>query len=195
VRWNVLYQAINSMTATAIAFGIGIVLLLAGHAMAHHTFTVGDFALFVYFLQFATSAATSFGNFLGDYANQSVSIVRMEELVRPESPDVLLEFESEAEKVNRRIIAAAKQAGIPVVLLDRRNSRVPEPKRADLVGLNNRQAGYSATEHLVKHGAKRIGFLGYHGAAGTMRSERAATNRRCTHTACARLWKQGCTSI
>ncbi|HEX6508390.1 MAG TPA: ABC transporter transmembrane domain-containing protein, partial [Chloroflexota bacterium] len=92
VRWRVLYQAVNSMTATAVAFGIGIVLLLAGHAMAHHSFTIGDFALFVYFLQFTTSAATDFGNFLGDYANQSVSIVRMEELVRPEPPEALLEF-------------------------------------------------------------------------------------------------------
>jgi ATP-binding cassette subfamily B protein len=60
--------------------------------MARHTFTVGDFALFVYFLQFATSAASDFGNFLGDYANQEVSIVRMEELVRPKSPEVLVEF-------------------------------------------------------------------------------------------------------
>jgi ATP-binding cassette, subfamily B, bacterial len=92
VRWRVLYQSVNSMTGTAVAFGIGIVLLLAGHAMANRTFTVGDFALFVYFLQFTTSAATDFGNFLGDYANQAVSIVRMEELVRPEPPEVLVEF-------------------------------------------------------------------------------------------------------
>ncbi|HLJ68496.1 MAG TPA: ABC transporter ATP-binding protein [Chloroflexota bacterium] len=92
VRWHVLYQAVDLMTGAAVAFGIGIVLLLAGHAMARHTFSVGDFALFVYFLQFATSAATDFGNFLGDYANQSVSIVRMEELVQPEPPRALLEF-------------------------------------------------------------------------------------------------------
>jgi len=92
VRWRVLYQSVNSMTDTAVAVGVGIVLLLAGHAMATHTFTVGDFALFIYFLQFATSAATDFGNFLGDYANQSVSIVRMEELVRPEPPQALVAF-------------------------------------------------------------------------------------------------------
>jgi ATP-binding cassette subfamily B protein len=91
VRWRVLYQSINSMTATGVAIGIGIVLLLAGQAMANHTFTVGDFALFVYFLQFTTETATDFGNFLGDYANQAVSIVRMEELVRPEHPATLLE--------------------------------------------------------------------------------------------------------
>jgi ATP-binding cassette subfamily B protein len=92
VRYATLYQAIDSMTNTAISAGIGIVLLMAGHAMARHTFSIGDFALFVYFLQFATSAATDFGNFLGDYANQSVSIVRMEELVRPRPPETLVEF-------------------------------------------------------------------------------------------------------
>lgn len=92
VRYTALYQAIDSMTNTAIAIGIGIVLLLAGKAMAAHTFTVGDFALFVYFLQFTTSAATDFGNFLGDYANQAVSILRMEELVQPGPPEALVEF-------------------------------------------------------------------------------------------------------
>jgi len=91
VRWRVVYQAIQSMTATGVAFGIGIVLLLAGHALARHTFTIGDFALFVYYLQFTTESATGLGNFLGDYAAQAISIIRMEELVRPESPESLVE--------------------------------------------------------------------------------------------------------
>lgn len=92
VRWRVLYQSIDSMTATTAAFGTGIVLLLAGRAMASHTFTVGDFALFVYYLQFTTETGTSFGNFLGDYAAQAISIIRMEELVRPEAPAALVEY-------------------------------------------------------------------------------------------------------
>jgi len=91
VSFSVLYKAVNAMTWTATAFGIGIVLLLAARAMARHTFTVGDFALFVYFLQFTTETGTDFGNFLGDYANQAVSIIRMEELVRPESPESLVQ--------------------------------------------------------------------------------------------------------
>ena len=84
-----------------------------------------------------------------------------------------LEYESEAEKTNRRIVSALHAAGIPVVLLDRRCSRIPERKRSDLVGINNRQAGYAATEHLVKHGCRRIGFMGYHGAPSTI-AERMA---------------------
>ncbi len=76
-----------------------------------------------------------------------------------------LEFESEAGKVNRRILATLREAKIPVVLLDRRASKVPERHRPDLVGLNNRHAGYIAAEHLIGLGCKRIGFLGHHGAA------------------------------
>lgn len=79
-----------------------------------------------------------------------------------------LEFESEAEKMNRRILTALKEAQIPVVLLDRRAGKAPGRDRPDLVGINNRQAGYIATEHLIKLGSKRIGFLSYHGAAPTI---------------------------
>jgi DNA-binding LacI/PurR family transcriptional regulator len=84
-----------------------------------------------------------------------------------------LEFEKDSEKINRRILAALKQAHIPTVLLDRRAARAPERSRPDLVGINNRQAGYVATEHLLKLGCERIGFLGYHGSVTTI-SERAA---------------------
>jgi GntR family transcriptional regulator of arabinose operon len=87
-----------------------------------------------------------------------------------------LEFEPEAEKVNRRILTALKEAGTAVVLLDRRSSKAPERHRPDLVGINNHQAGYLATEHLIQLGCKQIGFLGYHGAASTI-AERMAGYR------------------
>ena len=41
------------------------------------------------------------------------------------------------------------------------------------MGLNNRQAGYLATRHLIQLGAKRIGFLGYHGAPSTVAARKA----------------------
>jgi DNA-binding LacI/PurR family transcriptional regulator len=87
-----------------------------------------------------------------------------------------LEFESEAAKINRQIVAAFRQAQIALVLLDRRTSKGHERDRSDLVGLNNRQAGYIATEHLIKLGCNRIGFLGHHGAVSTI-EERSAGYR------------------
>lgn len=79
-----------------------------------------------------------------------------------------LEFETDAGKVNRRILAALRDSNLAVVLLDRRISKAPDRSRPDLVGINNYQAGYIATEHLIKVGCKRIGFLGYHAAASTV---------------------------
>lgn len=79
-----------------------------------------------------------------------------------------LEFESGAEKINRRIISALHEAGIAVVLLDRRSSGLLDRRRCDLVGLNNRQAGYTATEHLVNLGCRRVAFMSYHGALSTI---------------------------
>lgn len=79
-----------------------------------------------------------------------------------------LEFERAAEKTNRRILAALTQAGIAVVLLDRRHTTVPEKNRPDLVGLNNYQAAYAATEHLIRHGCRHLAFFSYHGTASTI---------------------------
>ena len=61
--------------------------------------------------------------------------------------------------VNQRIARALDEARIPVVLLDR--TVVPYPGRGhhDLVGIDNRRAGYVITEHLLKLGARRIAFL------------------------------------
>ena len=63
-----------------------------------------------------------------------------------------LEFEQQAEKVNLRTLAALREKKIPVVLLDRRLSLRSDRNRPDLVGLNNRQAGFVATEHLISLG-------------------------------------------
>jgi GntR family transcriptional regulator, arabinose operon transcriptional repressor len=84
-----------------------------------------------------------------------------------------LEFEAEAVKTNRRIQAALREAKIPVILLDRRPSAAPEREKADLVGLNNRQAGFLATEHLINLGCKRIGFLAQQSSESTVNDRMA----------------------
>lgn len=78
------------MVNNALTLCTGVTLLLAGQAMAAKTFTVGDFALFVYYLWFTTEMAADWGNFCGDYKNQEVSIKRMLEMLPDEEPQVLL---------------------------------------------------------------------------------------------------------
>jgi GntR family transcriptional regulator of arabinose operon len=61
--------------------------------------------------------------------------------------------------VNHRIVSALDAAGIPVVLLDRPVTPYPDPGTHDLVGIDNRRAGYVMTEHLITMGASRIVFV------------------------------------
>jgi GntR family transcriptional regulator of arabinose operon len=60
---------------------------------------------------------------------------------------------------NQAIVKALDKAQIPVVLLDRCILPFPQRSRYDLVGINNRRAGYLATEHLVRQGCRRILFI------------------------------------
>src|SRR5437868_13857509 len=91
VRDRLFGELLESISDSAVTFGIGITLLLAGQAMAARTFTVGDFALFVYYLWFTTQLPSQLGMFIGDYKQQEVSIQRMVELIPDEAPQVLVE--------------------------------------------------------------------------------------------------------
>jgi GntR family transcriptional regulator, arabinose operon transcriptional repressor len=79
-----------------------------------------------------------------------------------------LELTPAKDAVNREIAQALDDAGIPLVLLDR--TVVPYPARGihDLVGIDNRRAGYRITEHLLRLGARRIAFVGVENAAATV---------------------------
>src|SRR5262249_52441452 len=77
------------------------------------------------------------------------------------------------DEVNRRIADALDQAQIPVVLLDRTLVPYPERGHHDLVGIDNRRAGYLVTAHLLRLGARRIGFVGLPDAAATVDAREA----------------------
>jgi GntR family transcriptional regulator, arabinose operon transcriptional repressor len=84
-----------------------------------------------------------------------------------------LELTPDKDAVNREIAQALDRAGIPVVLLDR--TVVPYPERGvhDLVGIDNRRAGYRITEHLLHLGSRRIAFVGVEHAAATVQAREA----------------------
>ena len=79
-----------------------------------------------------------------------------------------LELAATKDDVNRRIASALDEAGIPIVLLDRTVLPYPERGRHDLVGIDNRRAGYVITEHLLRVGARRIAFVSLPHAAATV---------------------------
>jgi DNA-binding LacI/PurR family transcriptional regulator len=79
-----------------------------------------------------------------------------------------IEFGPRHDSVNRRVLKTLKSSRIPVVLLDRCVLEFPARSEYDLVCLDNRRAGYIMTDHLIKQGAKRVGFLAVEGSAETV---------------------------
>ncbi len=91
LRVGIITSLIGAFEGGSVDFGIGVILLLAGQAMSAGTFSVGDFALFTYYLAFATDLPAFIGNFVGDYQAQEVSINRLVALIPDEPPATLYE--------------------------------------------------------------------------------------------------------
>jgi DNA-binding LacI/PurR family transcriptional regulator len=70
-----------------------------------------------------------------------------------------LECTPEKDAVNKRIVSALDRAGIQVVLLDRCYAPYSMRSKYDLVGIDNRRAGFLITQHLLLHGVKRVAFI------------------------------------
>lgn len=76
-----------------------------------------------------------------------------------------LELTGDKDKINERIAELFIASDIPVVLLDRDVVPYPERSSYDLIGIDNRRAGYVVTSHLVGAGCKRLIFVGRHRSA------------------------------
>jgi GntR family transcriptional regulator, arabinose operon transcriptional repressor len=84
-----------------------------------------------------------------------------------------LELTAEKDDVNARIANALDGARIPIVLLDRTVLPYPRRGRHDLVGIDNRRAGFVVTEHLLGLGSRRIAFVAQPHTAATVDAREA----------------------
>ncbi|GLV56544.1 HlyB/MsbA family ABC transporter [Dictyobacter sp. S3.2.2.5] len=82
VRDRIFDQVLQSFFANTVSLGTGMILLLAGQSMHAGTFTIGDFALFVYYLGWITEFTTQFGLVLTRYRQAGVSVERMLTLLK-----------------------------------------------------------------------------------------------------------------
>jgi len=94
VRDRVLNSVLESVFWNTVNVGTAIILVLAAGAMrstgSGAEFTVGDFALFVYFLTFATDAVHFVGIFIARFRQAGVAFERMAELLQGAPPETLV---------------------------------------------------------------------------------------------------------
>jgi len=79
-----------------------------------------------------------------------------------------LELSGKRDEINQRIARTVDDAGIPMVLLDRDIYAYPQRSKYDLVGIDNRRAGFTIATHVLMCGARRILFLARPNSAPTV---------------------------
>jgi ATP-binding cassette subfamily B protein len=78
-------ELLTSVFRNTTSLGTGLILLLVGQSITTGQFTVGDFALFVYYLGYITEFTGIIGHKIAWYQQVGVSVKRMNELL-PEAP-------------------------------------------------------------------------------------------------------------
>jgi ATP-binding cassette subfamily B protein len=127
VRDRVLNSILESVFWNTVNIGTAIILVLAAGAMrstgSGAEFTVGDFALFVYFLTFATDAVHFVGVFIARFRQAGVAFERMAELLQGAPPETLV--------VPRELELTGELSPVP-----------PSPPREPLESLEVRSLSY-----------------------------------------------------
>jgi len=84
-------EILNSVFRNAVNIGAGFLLVLAGTAIREGRFTVGDFTLFVYLLDYVGEMTAFSGMLFARYRQIGVSVERMERLMENSAPEALIE--------------------------------------------------------------------------------------------------------
>jgi len=92
IKDRLFNEILNSLFHNSTSIGTGIILILAGQAMQAGSFTVGDFALFVFYLEFIADLTAFSGLLVARYRQIGISVERMQRLMEGAKPDALVEF-------------------------------------------------------------------------------------------------------
>ena len=85
-------EILHSVFRNAVNLGTGAILILAGQAMREGSFTVGDLAMFTFYLDFVGDLTAFSGLLVARYRQIGVSVERMARLMEGAPPEALVEF-------------------------------------------------------------------------------------------------------
>jgi ATP-binding cassette subfamily B protein len=91
VKDRLFSELLHSIFRNTATLGTGLVLLMAGEKMATGTFTIGDFAIFVYYLGFTTDFAGMVGEHLAWIKQVGVSFGRIFHLLQDATPETAVQ--------------------------------------------------------------------------------------------------------
>lgn len=72
---------------------------------------------------------------------------------------VPFEHQADRDEANLRLLKRLRQAGIPIVLIDRDAVGFPRRSEYDVVGVDNYSGGYRLADHLIRLGVKRLVYV------------------------------------
>jgi ATP-binding cassette subfamily B protein len=90
LRDTIFSEFISTVSFNMGSLGTGVLLLAGAGALASNQFTLGDFALFVSYIEWLTIITGMFGNFLARYRQVTVSFERMLVLMEGAPPEKLV---------------------------------------------------------------------------------------------------------
>lgn len=78
---NLLTEMLRALNSNVVNITTGVILIMISQSSSRSTFTVGDFALFVFFLQRMTGGISYLGDMIAQHRRTGVSIERMNALL------------------------------------------------------------------------------------------------------------------
>jgi len=87
---TVLTKTLDSTFENTVGLGTGFILILAAQTLRSSNFSVGDLALFIFYLAFVTDFTHLFGMLLAHYTQTRVSFERMVKLLQGAAPETLV---------------------------------------------------------------------------------------------------------
>ncbi len=152
VLFNEFLHSIFRNTAT---LGTGVILILAGQSMAQGTFTLGDFALFVFYLDFICDLTAFGGLLVARYRQIGVSVERMQRLMEGSEGEALIDRSPLTLK--EEIDVVEKRTRIPLETLEVKDLRYRFP---------NSEKGVQNASFTLKRGSFTV-ITGVNGSGKT----------------------------